>query len=461
MSKFDEELVSGSVARSVLKIAWPAVALNVVNGMHGMVDQVLVGRYVGPEANAAIGVAWSLFLVLVVFLSSLFHGMNVLIARYTGRQDPGMISEVAYNAFLLSMYLLLFVVAPIGYFLAPKFIPWVTQEPEVQRLALIYLQILFLYGAPLFLVLLTTFAMQASGNPKTPMFLGILSTTLNLIFSFVLITRFGMGVAGAAIATCFAPLVSLGIVGLLLFKGKLIIPRPPKFHLIPDFSVVRRIVQIGLPTGVQAVLLNFGGVILLIFLDRLENSTAVVAAYTICYSQLFALVTWASWGLRNAASAVIGQNIGAGKTERGVQGVYIAVKFGIVWSVVLGCAFYFCARPLLSIFGLLDDPLVLTYGTQFLSYLAFSGVFLAASLAFTGGLIGAGDTKSPLVIAFFTQIVVLLGTCYIALITDRFTASTVWGAILASHALRYLFSHIVFARRRWRHIIVDVEHRKA
>lgn len=166
MSKFDEDLVSGSVARSVIKLAWPAVMLNLTNGLHGIVDHALVGWYVGPNANAGIGIAWTLFLVVVVFLSSLFHGMNVLIARYSGRQDPETLAQVTYHAFLASVFLLWFVMAPAGYFLTPYLIPIVNQDVHVQAQALPYLRILFTCGSPMFLVLLLTFAMQASGNPR-------------------------------------------------------------------------------------------------------------------------------------------------------------------------------------------------------------------------------------------------------------------------------------------------------
>lgn len=266
-----------------------------------------------------------------------------------------------------------------------------------------------------------------------------------------------MGVVGAAYATCLAPVASLIISLTLLFRRKLIIPPPSKFTLIPDLAVVKRIAQIGFPTGIQAVLLNIGGLVLLMFLAKLEHSAEATAAYAICYSQLFALVTWASWGLRNAASTIIGQNIGAGNAERGVEGVYVAARFGLAWSVLLGAIYFFFPGQLLAIFGAHDDPLVYEFGVTFMRYLAFSGVFLSASLAFTGGLIGAGDTKSPLLIAFVTQIVVLLGICFIALLLGVFSAQIVWVSIPISHFLRYALSHLVFRRRRWKHIKVEFE----
>jgi Na+-driven multidrug efflux pump len=117
MQHFDKELVSGSILRSVWKLSWPVTLLNLVNGTHGFVDHILVGRFVesaNNEANAAIGVAWQVFLVVVVFIASLFHGMNVLIARYAGMQDRENMGKVFYQALLMSVFLLVGVVAPVG-----------------------------------------------------------------------------------------------------------------------------------------------------------------------------------------------------------------------------------------------------------------------------------------------------------------------------------------------------------
>jgi Na+-driven multidrug efflux pump len=123
MKKFDDELVSGSIVRSVWKLAWPVTLLNLVNGLHGFVDHVLIGHYIESTTNAgnaAIGAAWQVFLVIVVFIASLFHGMNVLISRYAGKQDRDNMSRVAYESFLAAVYILVLIVGPIGYLLSSK-----------------------------------------------------------------------------------------------------------------------------------------------------------------------------------------------------------------------------------------------------------------------------------------------------------------------------------------------------
>jgi len=457
MIPFDDELVSGSIVRSVWKLSWPIVLMNLINGIHGMVDQVLVGHFVqAHEANAAIGVAWNLFLLVVVSLASLFHGMGVLIAQYAGRRNREAMAVVLYQTILCTLYIVLFVVAPLGYLLSPYLLQLVNAPPEVHRYALPYLRIMFMFGVPLSLNFLLGTAMQSSGDPKTPLKLVVLSTILNVIFSVVFITGLGpfpaMGPAGAALGTCLAPIPGIAIALTLILKRRLILQFPDTWSLIPDMEVVRMITRIGIPTGVNGVVLNIGGIWLYRYLGGLEHGGAAMASYTICYAQLFSFVTWAALGLRGASAALMGQNIGAGKAERGRRGVHVAAIMGTSWAMLWGIAVWNFPELFLGIFNL-QDPMVVTFGSALLRYLAISGVFLSAALALTGGLIGAGDTQKPMWIAIVTQIIILLGVCQIYASFDRLTANAIWQAILISHFSRYVLTLIVFRRAQWKPLV--------
>jgi len=393
-----------------------------------------------------------------VLISSLYHGMNVLVARYAGKRDRTMLSHIVYQNMLCSVAILI-MVAPIGYFAAPYLLRLVNAKPEVMVHALPYIRTLFLFGAPLFLMFMITGAMQASGDPRTPLMLGVLATVLNIILSTVLITGMGpfpkLGTVGAALATCIAAAISAVLALGLTARRKLIIQPPPRLTLRPDMAVLRQVVRIGLPTGIQAVLLNLGGVFLLAFIGTLEHSAAAQAAYTICYSQLFALVLRASWGLRNAASTVLGQNIGAGNTERGVRGVHVAALLGACWAAFMGLCYVLFPGPLMALFEATDAP-VFPLAAGLLRYLAVSGVFLASALAYTGGLVGAGETKKPMLIAFITQIGILLGLCEFWWLLGKLTPSAIWSAIVISHVVRFLLSVAVFRAGKWRSLEVEV-----
>ncbi len=461
LKAFDQEIVSGSIFRSVWKLAWPVVLLNLINGLHGLVDHVLIGQFVpSPDnaANAAVGVAWQTFLVLVVLIASLFHGMNVLIARYAGMQDRKQMSVVAYQAFLTTT-LVFFFVAPLGYVIAPYLLRLINAGPEVNRQALPYLRILFTCAGPLFLMFMLTGAFHASGAPRTPLALGILTTTLNILLSAVLIIGPGpipsLGVVGAALGTVLAPIPSVAIALSLIMRRKMVLQPPERFTLIPDLQVLRTIARVGIPTGIQGVVLNIGGFAILMYAGMTQHGAAAQAAFTICYAQLFSVVTWPSFGLRAAAGTVMGQNIGAGKPARGKRGVALAAYMGAVWAMGAGLVYWFFPETLLGFFNATEGP-VFTYGIEFLRFLAVSGFFLATGLALTGGIQGAGQTTIPMLIAIFTQIIVLLGICQVFYLTGTLTPARIWMAILVSHVLRLLLTLLVFRTERWTHTVVRI-----
>lgn len=461
MKAFDREIVSGSIVRSVWKLAWPMTLLNLVNGSHSLVDHILVGNFVASEdnaANAAIGVAWQIFLVFVVMISSLFQGNNVLIARYAGRQDREKISAVAYDVFVSSLAILIFVLGPLGFLLSPALLRFATADAEVATHALPYLRIMFLGGAPLFIMFMVTGALQASGEPKTPLKLGVLTTLLNMVLSLLFITGTGpwpaMGTTGAALGTCLAPLVSVGIVLMLVMRRRTMF-LPPRRLRMPDWRVLRTVTRIGVPTGVQAVLLNLGGALLIGKIGSLPQGAAAQAAYTIGYIQLFSLVMWVSFGLRVASSTIMGQNIGAQQPERGTRGVYVAAGLGVAWAAVIGSLFWLFPGVLLGAFRATGEP-VFSYGASLLKMLAFSGMLQIVTLALTGGLQGAGDTRTPMVIAFVTQIIILLGLAELLDITGYLSVHTLWGAIFVAHSSRLLLTAAVFYRGRWKGIELKV-----
>jgi putative MATE family efflux protein len=460
MKKFDHEIVSGGIFRSIWKVAWPVVVTQLIAGVHGMIDQALVGHQDGFEGQAAVGASWQLFLVVVVFLSMFFQGMNILIAQYVGRQDSAGVNRIAYHTFLASAYILTFIVAPLGYVLTPYLLRLVDVSDSVAVYAEPYLRILFVVNAPLFFMFLLGGALQSSGNAKIPLVLGVTTAVVHTAISFVLINGIGpfpeLGTIGAAVGTVLGSVPSVAIAIWLIMTRRVFVGPPDKFTLVPDLTILKRSAAIGFPTGIQAVLLNVGGAALIFFINQLPMAAAALAAYTICYTQLFNFVTWTGFGLRAACATVIGQNIGAGKLARGERAVYWGAAIGLVWAIVFGVMYWTIPGPLLAIFDLGSEPEVSELARQFLQFLSFSGICVVVMLAITGGLQGAGDTKTPMYIAFVTQIGILLGVCFAALRLDALTPTLIWSAILTSHVTRLLLTYVVFARGRWRSIKVSL-----
>jgi len=456
---YDRSLVEGPLLPAVWKLAWPTMLQNIVSGLQGLVDHVMVGNYVGFTANAAIGVSWQIFLVVVVFISSLFTGMSVLVARFTGRNEPDKVDRTVYQAFLTAIGLSLGVMAPLGYVLAPALLDFVNAAPDVQAEALPYLRIMFVFSAGTLVFFMLGGALRSAGDAKTPLRLGIIVTALNIVLNVILIAGFGpipaFGTTGAAMGTVIAS----GVVSMYalyrLWTGGWVVGFPHGGPWRPDWGIIRELFRFGLPTGIQGIAMNVGGVLLLSFVGSLAASAAAQAAYAVSYTQLFSLITWTAVGLMGAAAAVAGQNLGAGRPDRSAGAVHVAAGIGLASAALAGLLFFFLPRQLLALFGM-DDPVAVELGVQLLRVLAFSGLFIAVALTYTGGLQGTGDTKSPLYISIVSQVVIPIGMCFVIQQTSTLDPMDIWIAILVGHVTRCALSVLVFRRGAWRNIEVNI-----
>jgi putative MATE family efflux protein len=459
-SRYDRSIVEGPLLPAVWKIAWPTMLTNLIGGLQGIVDHALVGHLVGFKANAAIGVSWQIIIIVIIFISSLFTGMSVLVARFAGAGEADKVDRTVYQAFLTAIFLSVGVMAPLGYFASPWLLDLVNAAPDVKTEALPFLRIMFVFSSGMLLFYMLSGALRSAGDARTPMILGIALTVLNLVLNVVLIRGLGpipsFGTAGSAMGTVIAS----GLLGVYsvwrLWSGGWVVSFPRGHGFGPDWSIIRSLFRFGLPTGIQGIAMNVGGVFMLAFIGSLAQSAAAQAAFAVSYTQLFSLVTWTSVGLMGAAAAVAGQNLGASRPDRSAAAVHVAARFGLAAAAFIGFFFLFFPRPLLAIFGM-NEQAVVEIGVELLRVLSVSGLLIAVALTYTGGLQGTGDTKSPLYISIVSQIVVPLGICFVIQWTGTLDPIDIWIAILVGHATRCVLSVIRFNQGEWRGIAVDLE----
>jgi putative MATE family efflux protein len=447
-------IIDGPIRAAVWAVAWPTVLQNVISGLQGVIDHALVGHFVGFAGNAGIGVGFQIFLVVMVFISSLFSGMGVLVARFAGAGDVAGVNRAASQAFLLALALSVGVLAPVGYFVAPYLLGLVNAAPAVQQEALPYLRIMFVFGVGLMLFFMLGGALRSAGDAKTPLRLGIALTIGNVVFNVLLIRGLGpipaMGTAGAAAGM----MVSSGLVSVYavaqLFRGNWVIDfRGMSWR--PDWEIIRALFRFGLPTGLQGIAMNVAGVLLLRFIGSTAQSAEAQAAYAVGYTELFSLVTWTSVGLMGAAATVAGQNLGARQPERSKLAVREAARIGIGIALVVGVLFLAIPGTLLQVFGM-TEPNVVRIGTELLAYLSVSGLFITVALTYTGGLQGTGDTKSPLYISLISQFALPIGFLSVMQATRPLEPHHVWLAIVMGHCLRCALSVWRFGQGKWQKI---------
>jgi putative MATE family efflux protein len=453
VQRFDRSIVEGTIVPAVWRLAWPTILQNVIAGLQGIIDHAMVGHFVGYTANAAIGVSWQIILVVIIFISSLFTGMAVLVARFAGANEPEKVNRVVYQAFLTAIGLAA-LLAGVGYVAAPALLDIVNAAPEVQREALPFLRAMFLGIIGLMLFFMLSGAFRAAGDPRTPLRLGVTMTVLTIVFNVVLIPR--LGTVGAALGTIASSTI-VAIYGVWrLFRPGSVIHFHRGMDTRPDFPIIRSLFRFGLPTGVQGIAMNIAGIMLLRFIGSLEHSAAAQAAYAVGYTELFSFITWTSVGLMGASATIAGQNLGAGNPERARHGVAVASHIGLGVAAVVGALFLVIPEHLLGVFGM-TEPLVTSLGKELLKFLSVSGLFITVALCYTGGLQGTGDTRSPLYISIVSQIGVPLGLCALLEATRGLQPAGIWLAILLGHATRCVLSVLRFRQEKWRAIRVDIE----
>lgn len=458
--RYDRSIIEGPLVPAVWMIAWPTMLTNVIGGLQGIVDHVLVGHLIGFAANAAIGVAWQILLVVIVFVSSLYTGASVLVARFAGAGDESRVDRVVYQAFLTTVGLTFGILGPLGYFIAPWLLDLVNATPAVKAEALPFLRIMFGFSGGMMLYFMLGGVLRSAGDARTPMILGIVMTVLNLLFNVVLIRGLGpipaFGTAGSAMGTVLAAWLVSGYALWKLWSGGWVVRFPRGQGWGPDWAIIRSLFRFGLPAGVQGIAMNIGGVLMLGYIGSLAQSAAAQAAFAIAYTQLFSLITWTAVGLMGAAAAVAGQNLGAGHPDRADQAVRVAARYGLSGAAFIGFFFLFFPRQLLAIFGM-TEPAVVEIGVELLRVLSVSGLFIASALTYTGGLQGTGDTRSPLYISIVSQVIIPLGICFTVQHLSRLDPIDIWLAILAGHIARAALSILRFNQGRWRTIKVDID----
>jgi putative MATE family efflux protein len=426
---------------------------NIIAGLQGIIDHAMVGHFVGYTANAAIGVSWQIILVVIVFISSTFTGMAVLVARFAGANEPEKVNRVVYQAFLTAFALAVFLAA-VGYAASPALLQLVNAAPDVRAEALPFLRAMFLGVFGMLMFFMLSGAFRAAGDPQTPLRLGVIMTVLTIVFNVILIPMFGT--LGAALGTILSS-TTVTVYGIWrISRPDSVIHFEKGMSRAPDFTIIRSLFRFGLPTGVQGIAMNIGGVLMLRFIGSLEQSAAAQAAYAVGYTELFSLITWTSVGLMGAAATIAGQNLGANNPQRAVDGVKVASQIGLGVAIAIGSLFVLIPGYLLAIFGM-TDPVVLTIGRQLLLYLSVSGLFITVALAYTGGLQGTGDTRSPLFISIISQVIVPLGLCTIFQAIYGLDPVHIWTAIVIGHATRATLSVLRFKQGKWRSIAVDIE----
>jgi len=383
-----------SVRRQVITLAWPAVLEQLLNMSVGLADTYIVG-HLGAAPLAAVGLSTQTLGLFWTLFGALGVGSTALVARYIGAKEPEKANLVAQQSMILA-FLIGFLSAIILWVGAPTFLTWLGAEPEVIELGTAYLRAVastvFLFA----ILFVGSAILRGSGDTRTPMLVMLVINVINIVAAYSLTYGVGplprLGVLGSGIGAATARGLGGVIMLVLVVRGR----GPVKigFRLpLPDKQVIGRIASIGLPTAGEQLLMRFGQLVLATFITGL--GTVAYASHQIAVNAL-AVAYMPGWGFALAATTLVGQELGARRPDRASQSAYEAVRMVTIVMAVMGILVSLFPSQVMGIFT--NDQEVIAAGAPALQIAGVAMPLLGVSFTLAGGLRGAGDTTSVLLI---------------------------------------------------------------
>ena len=409
--KKTRDMTQGTIWKHLLAFALPLMIGNLFQQLYNTVDSIVVGQFVSKQALAAVGSTTSIINMLVGFFSGVSVGAGVVISQRFGAKDPEGVHKAVHTTISLTLIIGL-VGTVVGIVLAPVMLTLMKTPPDVFVEAKAYLQIYFGGISGLMLYNMGSGILRAVGDSRRPLYFLVFSSCVNIVLDLLFVLGFHMGVEGVAYATIIAQFSSAALIYFTLYRTHDVHRfQPKKLRIYPE--MVRSIIRVGLPAGLQQALTSFSNV----FVQGYINSfgTNCVAGWS-CYHRIDQFILLPMQSISMASTTFVGQNIGHRDLERTEKGIRTAVMLSIVVTgILIGLVVIFCA-PLIKIFN--DDPGVVEYGVMFIRLISPFYLIICFNQIYAGALRGAGDAKAPMFIMLFSfvlfrQLYLAIGTQFI------------------------------------------------
>ena len=379
------DFTTGNPTPLMLKFAVPMMFTMVLQNLYHTVNMIVVGRFVGQNALAAVGTTGSISMLVLMLITGATMGMSVVISQFYGAKDLVNVKKAISTSFYLILSLAV-ICGGLGAIFARELL-LLTQVPlDIVDDASIYLRIFLIGSIATAMYNMAVAIMRSLGDSLTPMIILLISSVINITLSILFVTQFSHGVAGVAYATVSATFFSVLASWTIIWK-KLPIAHPTRETLKPDSAIIKMVLKIGIPSAIQHSTMAFGNVIIQTIINGF--GPIVIAGFSAA-TRIEMLVAYAPGGVTSAMQVFTGQNVGAQLYERVRQGFRSAVKVIAIFSV--------CSLTVLIIFGRSLVGIFTTEGGEMIEigyrYLVISGAgaMLIGMMYLTRAtLTGAGD----------------------------------------------------------------------
>ena len=388
-------VTEGRLGREILFYMIPIVLSSLFQQLYNTVDAIVVGQFIGKEALGAVNSTGSITRLLIFFFVGLSAGATILISHMLGGKKHVETEEAVHTAAAFALLGGLFV-SLAGILLAPLLLRAVRMPDENFDLALSYIRIFF--AGAVFTVIYNMGAgiLKCAGDSKRSFYFLLASSTVNIVLDLLFVPILGLGVAGAAWATVIGQMVSALLVVHALMTAK------TDYRLIPGklrirFPLLREMLRMGLPRGIQSSLFSFSNVLLISGVNSLGAD--VMAAFAV-EEKLEILVWLFVESVSVSATTFVGQNFGAGNRKRMFRSVHICILYGFMIFIPISLLLYFGGGVLGRMFT--SDETVLQLAVYALHLAAPFYWVVIFTEVFSGAIQGTGETLKPMLITFFS-----------------------------------------------------------
>lgn len=440
-----KDFTEGNSSALIFKFAIPMLIGNIFQQLYNVVDSIVVGRYVGKEALAAVGASFPLIFMLISFVVGVAMGTTIIISQYFGAKDMRMVKR-SIDTMYIYLFVAAIVVTIIGIALSGSIFRLIDLPKEVIPQAVTYFNV-YLTGMVFFFGYNgISSVLRGLGDSKTPLYFLVISTIMNVLLDLLFVAVFNWGVAGAAWATVISQAGAF-VTGIIYLNRTHEIVKLNSLKLVFDKAIFRKSLIIGLPTGLQQTFVSLG----MLAITKIVNGfgTDVIAAYSAA-GRLDSLAGMPAMNFGAALSTFVGQNLGARKPERVRQGLWATFLMSGALALIISFFVIIFRHPLMELFT--TDSSVIEIGARYLLIVSSFYIFFSTMFVIGGVLRGAGDTLIPMFITLFALWAIRIPAAWI--MSRHFGVDGIWWSIPIAWFIGMALSFIYYLKGNWRKKVV-------
>lgn len=408
------DMTQGSIVAQLIAFSLPLMLGNVFQMLYNTVDSVVVGNFVGTEALAAVGSTTMIVNILVFFFNGFSTGATVVIARRFGAGDQQEL-HTAIQTTMAATFILSVVFTVVGLLGVDPMLRFMATPDDVFDQAALYLRIYLAGFSGLVIYNMCSGILRAVGDTTRPLYFLVLTSLMNIVLDLFFVLKLNMGIDGVAYATIISQFISAGLTLALLTFSKDIYRMDWKdLHL--NSKVVREIVAVGLPAGIQSIVTAVSNVFVQSYINAFQSQCMAGWA---AYNKLDQFVMLPMQSLAMASTTFVSQNIGAGQEKRADKGAVVSVALCLAVTGVIVLLLMLLAAPAVALFT--KDEEVIRFGVLFIRANVVFLLFNCVNHVLAGAMRGRGDSTAPMVIMLLTFVV--LRQIYLFVMT-RYIANT-------------------------------------